>query len=125
MKTKVAALSFLLLILLLIASADAGRMPVIIQRMHDFPNGDRVGHVVLYGILAFLLTRAFPRRFLLGRLPIPITFIVLVVFTTAEEWSQACFAARTADAIDLVCSYVGLAIGSWAASRRSRMPATS
>ena len=117
MKTKFAALSFLLFILLLIASADAGRMPVVMQRMHAFPNGDRVGHVVLYGLLAFLLTRAFPRPFRFGRFPIPITLVALMIFTVAEEWSQAYFSARTADVVDLVCSCIGLLAGTWAAFR--------
>lgn len=115
MLTKIPALAFLLFIVLLIVAADAGHMPAFIQAMHDFPHGDRVGHVGLYGILAFLLNRAYPRPVRLGRLRLPVTCFALLAFTVAEEWSQSLFPARTADFIDLACSCLGLAFGTWAA----------
>ena len=116
MKAKAAALLFFLFLLFVIWAADTGNMPSLFRAMYDFPNGDRVGHVVLYGILSFLLSLAFPRAVHLFRFSLPIAIIVLLLFSAAEECSQSLFSSRTADAIDLVCSCTGIFIGYWAAS---------
>ena len=81
MKAKVAALLFFLFLLFVIWSADTGDMPPLFRAMYDFPNGDRVGHVVLYGILSFLLTLAFPRAVQLFRFSLPISIIALLLFS--------------------------------------------
>jgi asparagine N-glycosylation enzyme membrane subunit Stt3 len=117
MKARIAGLVFLLFILLVILAADMGRMPSFVRKLYDFPNGDRVGHVVLYGILAFLLSAAFPGGKWLGRIFLPTAIIVLLGFATLEEGSQSLFSTRTADFIDLACSWVGICGGAWAANR--------
>jgi VanZ family protein len=118
MKTKVAALSFLLFILLVIAAADAGHLPGFAQAIYAFPNGDRLAHVGLYGLLAFLLARAFPGPFRFGSFSAPFTLVALLIFSAAEEWSQARFATRTADPVDLACSCLGVILGTRVACRR-------
>lgn len=114
---KIAALLFVLFIVLVILSADAGRMPWFIKIMYDFPNGDRVGHVVLFGILSFLLASAFPRKFRVGSFSLPIATAVLSVLCIAEECSQSLFSTRTFDLVDLTCSFTGISLGTWAAYR--------
>ena len=114
---KIVALIFFFFILLVILAADTGQMPSFIRTMYDFPNGDRVGHVVLYGILAFLLAGAFPHKIRLGRFLLPIVIVALLVFCVAEECSQSLFSTRTADFIDLTCSGAGILFGTWAAYR--------
>jgi len=115
MKAKVAALLFFLFLLFVIWAADTGHMPSLFRAMYDFPNGDRVGHVLLYGILSFLLSFAFPRAVQLFRVSLPITIFALLLFSAVEECSQSLFSSRTADAIDLVCSCTGILLGYWAA----------
>jgi hypothetical protein len=53
---------FILFILAIILLADLGAIPVPVKMIYRFPNGDRVGHFVLYGILTFLVTMVFPRH---------------------------------------------------------------
>ena len=117
MKSKIAALLFFLFLVLIIVAADTGRMPSFLRSMYGFPNGDRVGHVVLYGILAFLLACAFPRAVRFRRLSIPIAIIALLIFSGLEECSQALFSTRNADVVDFACSCAGIFIGSWTAYR--------
>ncbi len=114
---KIAALGFLLFIFFITIAADAGQMPGVLKAMYDFPNGDRVGHVMLYGILTFLLTSAYPKRVKLGLRSIPLFSIVVLIFATVEECSQSLFASRTFDLIDLSCSCIGVLLGSLASHR--------
>lgn len=116
---RVLGVLFFLFLLLVIAAADAGRMPPLLRRLYDFPQGDRLGHVILFGLLAFLLVAAFPRRLRLGRVHVPAVTCALVLFATAEELSQSLFSTRTFDPIDLICSIVGVLTGTWAALRLS------
>jgi polysaccharide biosynthesis protein VpsQ len=115
---KILALLFLLFILLVIVAADLGAIPPFIHAMYAFPNGDLVGHFVLYGILAFLLAHAFPKRLNLGRWPVPITALAILAFAALEEISQGWFATRTSSWLDFACSLLGILLGSWLATRR-------
>jgi len=118
MKTKILALLFLLFIVLVIVVADAGAMPPFIRALYDFPNGDKLGHFILYGILAFLLARAFPRPARLGRFSAPVVILALLVFAALEEYSQKFFSTRTSDLVDLTFSFLGILTGTWLASRK-------
>lgn len=120
MKAKILALLFLLFILLVIVSADMGSLSSYLRGIYDFPGGDKIGHLVLYGILAFLLARAFPRPLQLGRIPVPIVILVLLAFAALEEYTQKFFSTRTPDMVDLTCSFLGILTGTWLAFR-SRM----
>jgi polysaccharide biosynthesis protein VpsQ len=118
MNARHLAVAFTLFLLLLILAANLGRMPPFVRALHDFPQGDRVGHCVLYGTLAALLARAFPKSVRLGRLALPISVAVLVMFATIEEWSQLLFPSRTADLVDLACGCLGILLGTVAAAKR-------
>lgn len=118
MKTKLPALLFLVFILLVILAADAGSLPPLIHAVYDFPGGDKAGHFILYGILAFLLARAFPKPARLGRFSVPIVILALLVFAAAEEYSQRFFPTRTSDIFDLTFSFLGILTGAWLAHWR-------
>jgi VanZ family protein len=118
MKIKILALLFLLFILLVIVIADAGALPPFVHAIYDFPNGDKLGHFILYGILAFLLARAFPRPARLGRFSAPMVILALLIFAALEEYSQKFFPTRTSDLVDLTFSFLGILAGAWLASRK-------
>ena len=120
MKIKILALLFLLFILLVIVAADRGILPAPIHALYNFPNGDKAGHFLLYGILAFLLASAFPRAVHVGRLPIPLVMLAVLVFAAAEEYSQRFFSTRTSDIVDLTFSCLGILGGTWLAWRRKK-----
>lgn len=118
MMRRLAALLFLVFILLVILAADTGSIPPLLHAVYDFPYGDKVGHFILYGTLAFLLARAFPRGINLGRLFLPYAILALVVFAAAEEYSQRFFSTRTFDLVDLTFSCLGILTGTWLALRK-------
>lgn len=104
---------FLAFIIGLIVLADAGLLPDFINAIYDFPNGDKVGHFILYGLLNFFITRAF-----LSALPTRrggwVTLsvgLILALFVALEEFSQMFFVARTFSLLDLTASFLGIVIG--------------
>lgn len=108
---------FLAFIIGLIVLADADLLPDFINAIYDFPNGDKVGHFVLYGLLNFFITRAF-----LSSLPTRrggwVTLsvgLILALFVALEEFSQKYFASRTFSLLDLTASFLGIVIGGWVA----------
>ncbi len=108
---------FLAFIIGLIVLADADLLPDFINAIYDFPNGDKVGHFVLYGLLNFFITRAF-----LSSLPTRrggwVTLsvgLILALFVALEELSQMFFSARTFSLLDLTASLLGIIVGGWVA----------
>jgi VanZ family protein len=114
---RCATAAFAVVLVAIIVAADRDGLPLLIQRVYTYPAGDKVGHVTLFGGLAFLAALGFTRRTrLLGGL-VPVSTVVIVVLVTLEEASQAWFPGRTASVWDLLASYVGIAGGMLAASR--------
>ena len=114
---KYISVLFLIFIIAIIVLVDNGRLPHFIRATYDFPNGDKLGHFILYGLLNFFFTRAFlssfpskPRTWMALSVG-----LVLAFFIALEEWSQQFFATRTFDLVDLLASYAGLIVGGWAA----------
>ncbi len=108
---------FLIFIIAVIILADGGNLPPSIRLLYRFPHGDKAGHFILFGLLDFFLIRtflsSFPNR---PRVWVAVsTSLILALFIALEEWSQQYFSARTYDLFDLLASYLGLAIGGWAA----------
>lgn len=68
---------------------------------------------MLYGLLAYLLERAFPRRRLrIGRWKFPPGAVVAILGATLEEASQFFFVGRSPDGFDLLCGALGILAGS-------------
>jgi polysaccharide biosynthesis protein VpsQ len=85
--------------------------------LYSFPYGDKVGHFVLFGLLSALVNLAVfetrpkqePRR-----LALQATGILAAVIGL-EELSQRWFPSRTSSIWDLMASYLGVAVFTWAA----------
>jgi len=114
---KWAAVSFLILIIVILLLADAGRMPEFLANLYNFPNGDKVGHFLLMGILGFLVNAsvlaAFP-----SKKPIRLVLtssLILALLAGIEEWSQQFFSHRQASLVDLSSSLAGIAFFAWLA----------
>jgi len=52
---KYITILFALFMAAVVVAADRGTLPASIKALYDFPNGDKVGHFVLLGILSFLV----------------------------------------------------------------------
>lgn len=114
MKKYLPLAGFLLFMVLIIIWADTDTMPTFLRRIYIFPFGDKIGHFVIYGVFAYLLTWAMPaRRLKLGRFSLPLGLVIAVAFATLEEASQLFFARRTPDLFDLLMGYLGIYASTW------------
>ena len=114
-KIKYVALFFTLFIIWVILAADTNTFPPVIRYVYLYPGGDKAGHLILYGILVFLMALAFPRRARLGPISPAWASIILAALITLEEFSQALFPARTFSLIDLSFSFAGVFLGDFLA----------
>jgi polysaccharide biosynthesis protein VpsQ len=114
---KYLAILFTLFVALIVLLADMDAIPPFIRALYDFPNGDKVGHFILFGLLNLILTLTALRslrQFDLKRVALSVGLILaLAIF--AEEASQLFIPQRTFSPFDLLAGYLGLALGGWIA----------
>lgn len=117
---KLGALAFFIFLLAVAYWADSGTMPAPLKFVSAFPNGDRLGHFVLYGILAYLVSAAFPSRWVRVRAwRLPLGAVLAACLATLEEISQIFIPARTPDLVDLAAGYLGILVATLIFSRQS------
>jgi polysaccharide biosynthesis protein VpsQ len=111
---------FTLFIILIIVLADTGNLGVF-GMFYRIPYADKVGHFVLYGVLALLINltlfRSVPNR---NRIWLALSSgLILIVLIGIEEFSQRNFPNRTFSLEDLTASYLGVIFFSWLAIKKS------
>lgn len=90
--------------------------------LSQFPNYDKLGHLVLYCIPIYLGHRLCKQKHLkisgLGSsILLPVFPALFILFTVTEELAQGFSPYRTLDAGDLLCSLLGISAGYWLAQR--------
>lgn len=102
---------------LIVVAADQGTLPAGIRRLYSWPGGDKVGHIVLLAVVACAVGLAVRTRGVrFGRWSLPLASVVMGVAITLEEFSQAWLPGRSLSLVDLICSYLGIVLGTWAAA---------
>ncbi len=122
-RVTVAAVSFFGLILWAIYLANTGSDNLILSIPKLIPHGDKVGHVVLFGCLTFLVNLSLRLRSpdVQGLGAYWGTFAVLS-FVSAEELSQGLIESRTLDYQDFVANLVGICVGTWLSRKATTSP---
>ena len=121
LRMKWLTILFTLFIILIIFLADMGRLGILATVYH-IPYADKVGHFILYGILALLVSltlfRSLPGR---SQILVAVTSgLVLALLIGLEEFSQRSFPNRTFSLGDLTASYLGVILFSWVAVRAKK-----
>lgn len=118
----IAALFFLFMLGVTLA-ADLRLLPT---RVRGIPFSDKLGHFVLYGVLAFLLQLALhPRAWRIGRIHIPIALLIVFALAVVDELQQSLSPYRSANLRDLGADWLGIISGVVTAkllARRSSLP---
>lgn len=100
----------------LVTAADSGRGREFFLWVGSFPAGDKLGHLVVFGFLAFLANAALDAaRWRVGRLTLLKGSICVFIPTALEEFSQLFLITRTFDLLDLLADGIGIALGGWLA----------
>lgn len=105
-----------LVVVSLIVTADVGRGRSFFAWVGQVPAGDKVGHLVMFGLLAFLANAAMDgvRLRVCGFLLLKGS-VVVAIPVMFEEVSQLFFVSRTFDVLDLLADAVGISLGGWLA----------
>lgn len=116
MKTKLIAIAYFVFLGVVVYFADSRAHLHWFTYLRSIPGGDKYGHFLLMGSLAFLVNlslscrvvRIAGRGFLLGSL-------LVLILITIEELSQRFVPYRTFDLLDLLADYLGVFVFSWLA----------
>ncbi len=99
-------LSFIVLVIFL---SDLDACGVLCAPSRSIWQGDKLGHFVLVGALAAVTHFAFGcRETKILNWSVSIASVLVFCFITLEEFSQIWIPSRTADVMDLICSYLGI-----------------
>lgn len=108
-RARLALFGFGVFLCCLVGLADSGRGRWLFGMAGSIPGGDKLGHFMLFGQLAFLVNlvlRATVVRW--GRLTILKGSALVMVIVIAEEVSQLFFAARSFELLDLAADLAGI-----------------
>ena len=103
-----AAVAYTALIAGIVILADLDRAGAPGELVASGPAGDKVGHLILFGTLAFLVNAAYPAQFQIGQLAVPVGSAIVLAVCALEELSQLAIAHRTADYLDLGADTAGI-----------------
>ncbi len=113
-----AALFFVFVIWMMVL-ADLDKTNLIIDVGHSVPAGDKIGHFILFGMLALLLNMALQfRQIDLRSRTFHLGSVLVFAFACLEEFSQLAFSTRTFDLIDMLFDLFGIGVLSSVAFRK-------
>ncbi|HEX7556857.1 MAG TPA: VanZ family protein [Leptolinea sp.] len=111
---RITTILFIFAFFLIILAANRGGIPAWIYSFYNYPNGDKVGHFVLFGLMAFLINCSYPEQVnRIFSLPIPTGSLIVAVLASLEELSQVFFPTRTSSLLDLSASFLGIIVFSY------------
>lgn len=108
-RARLALLSFGLFLGCLVVLADSGRGRWLFGMAESIPGGDKIGHFILFGLLAFLVNLVLHATVVRwGRLTILKGSALVMVIVVAEEVSQLFFVSRSFELLDLAADLAGI-----------------
>jgi len=111
MQRVIPAVLFFLFICWVILQADSSSDSIFFDVAGAIPYGDKVGHILLYGVLTSLTIVAVGfRRIYLANRCLPLGAVMVFVFAAVEEISQIFLPNRTFDMIDLCADLIGVVL---------------
>ncbi|HEX8142965.1 MAG TPA: VanZ family protein [Pyrinomonadaceae bacterium] len=100
---------YFLLLGVIVFLADQKRYQPLFRRVRELPYGDKLGHLILMGILSFLLNLALSCRTVrVWKLELLKGSLMVALVVTLEEFSQIFIKYRTFDPGDLLSDYLGI-----------------
>lgn len=89
--------------------ANAGQQHALIDFVRDLPHGDKVGHFLLFGLLALFLNLALRFRCIsVARISLPVASLLVCGVAVSEEISQIYLPTRSFDLMDIAADFAGI-----------------
>ena len=106
--------AFFFFICWMIYDADRQVPNFLIQYSTQIPFGDKFGHIILYGMLAFFLNYALGFRIIRKfGLNLQTGALWVLAFAFFEECTQVFFPSRTLSLADAICDVIGVVLFSY------------
>jgi len=103
----------------IIYEADTGAANIFLQMVHKVPMGDKLGHIWLFGMLAFILNIALSLKTLrIMKWNMQVGSLLVLLFAVVEELSQGLFATRSLDAWDVIADAFGVYLAAYLTQRK-------
>jgi polysaccharide biosynthesis protein VpsQ len=100
---------YLFMLGVIVFLADQKKYQPLFRRIRELPYGDKLGHLLLMGLLSFLLNMALQCRTLrVWKAELLKGSLIVALVVTVEEFSQLFIRSRTFDPFDLVFDYIGI-----------------
>lgn len=106
---RLGAAAYASFIVAIIVFADTGACGAPCKPAEWFPYGDKIGHVTLLAMLAYVINVAVPSS--RGRFGLSTVSAAILAAISFEECSQLMFETRTADVFDQLANCVGVIVG--------------
>ncbi|MEZ4995548.1 MAG: VanZ family protein [Saprospiraceae bacterium] len=107
--TTSTALLFFLFICWIIIRADLNQSSELVKTLRHIKYGDKAGHFLLYGTLAFLVNLAFNNRWIrITSFRILLGSLLVGTFAILEEFTQIALSSRTFEWWDMACDVTGI-----------------
>ena len=101
--------------------ADTDRKMLFIRLVEQTPFGDKLAHLILFGLLAATLNSALRYKWMkVANGLFQLGSGLVLVFAWLEEFSQLGFASRTFDPFDLLADIVGVLMANWLAWHKTK-----
>lgn len=105
------ALAFLAFTIWIIHEANIGRDNILFKTVRATPYGDKIGHVLLAGILTLVANFLFRHRcWQLAKLRLPFGSLAIFAIAIIEEASQYFLPTRSLDIFDALANLAGILI---------------
>lgn len=106
---KILTVIYMLIVAGIIVVADIKSTSYLLNFVGNVPYGDKIGHFVLFGMLAFPANFVFGmRNFSFGRYGYLLGSLIAMLVITVEEFTQLFMRGRTFSWLDLLCGYAGI-----------------
>ena len=90
--------------------ANTGQDIIVNDIKNAIPFGDKVGHFGIYGLLTLFANYAFKFRHFAGKVMNQYGAVLVIVISTAEEFSQLFLPMRTFSLLDIMANFSGVLV---------------
>ena len=108
---RIVLIGFTAFLAWLIHVANTGGHNILLDFANDIPNGDKIGHFFLMGILAYLVNLLLEcKSFKIGGLSLLKGSIIVGFCVIVEEFTQQFIPTRTFSYLDLLSDFLGILV---------------